>query len=216
MPDLAAGWPAMVASLVSDLRPELEPLQIDRVAARLRVTVVYHRFPGPTRAATLDPRTIVLDTRLTRRAAARSFGHEVAHLMISRGLFSVPPAHEELFADWLGRELSLPRAWIDGRLGVPVIARRYEVPQALVAVQLATLGLAPQLQQLGGAVLCATCGDVEHNISCGCNRWRRRPRYDRLTLPDARKQECWKQRHLRTSVQETLGPFQSYTPIPVH
>src|SRR5262249_19195408 len=80
---------------------------------------------------------------LRPRDTSCSFAHEVAHVMLQRNIFHVSHAHEELFADWLGRELCLPRAWLHGAIDAPLTARRYRVSQTLVAVQLASIGRAP-------------------------------------------------------------------------
>jgi IrrE N-terminal-like domain len=175
MSDPTARWPEMITPLIALLRPIPAPLNIGFAAVQLDLRVIQHDFQGPTRAAALGGNTIVLDSGLGPQAAAASFAHEIAHIMLQRDIFHVLRAHEELFADWLGREICLPRAWLRSSVNAPLTARRYRVPYATVAVQLAGLGRAPALQRLDNAVLCAICGPLEHNIDCSCNRWRRLP-----------------------------------------
>jgi hypothetical protein len=204
MTERTAGWPEMVAGLIDLLRPVLAPFDVRLAAARLQVKVIEHEFAGPTRAAAFGGDTVILDPRLGPRAAAHSFAHEAAHVMLQRNLYSVPHSHEELFADWLGRELCLPRDWLAGEVHAPTVARRYEVSQATVAVQLAALGRAPTVQRFSGAVLCATCGPLEHAPACPCDAWRRVSPSARRALPDVREHPAWTQAPPSTIVQPPL------------
>jgi hypothetical protein len=204
MTDPTAGWIEMVAPLIALLRPTLEPLNIGLAVARLELRVMYHDFQGPTRAVALCGDTIVLDNGLRPQAAASSFAHEIAHIMLQRDIFHVPRAHDELFADWFGRELCLPRAWLGGAVNARLTARRYRVSQTTVAVQLASIGRAPVLQRLGNTVLCATCGPLEHSIDCPCKHWRRLPASARTMLPDVRQHPAWLQRPVSRDVQPAL------------
>lgn len=194
----------MVAPLIALLRPTLGPLNIGLAAAQLDLRVMYHDFQGPTRAVALCGDTIVLDSGLRPQAAASSFAHEIAHVMLQRDIFFVPRAHDELFADWLGRELCLPRAWLGDAVNAPMTARRYRVSQATVAVQLASIGRAPALQRLDNTVLCATCGPLQHSIDCRCNHWRRLPASARTMLPDVRQHPSWLQPPVSRDVQAAL------------
>lgn len=205
MTDLAASWPEMAAPLVALLRPTPVPLNIALAAARLELRVIYHDFQGPTRAASLCGDTIVLDRGLGPQAAASSFAHEIAHIMLQRNIFHVSHAYEELFADWLGRELCLPRRWLRGSVNAPLVARHYRVSQMVVAVQLASIGQAPALQRLDNTVLCATCGPLQHSIDCPCNHWRGLPPRARKILPNVRRHPAWQQPPISYGVQPALA-----------
>jgi uncharacterized protein DUF955 len=178
--------------LIAMLRPILAPLSITNIAAQLNITVRRHEFRGPTRGAALGGETIVLDLRLSGRASAYTFAHEVAHILIQREVLHVADPYQETFADSFARELLLPRAWLGAGVNGPAAARRFDVSQATVAVQLAALGEAPALQRLGVQVLCASCGSVGYRLPCICNDWRRRAPGDRYALPHVHEHPAWR------------------------
>jgi hypothetical protein len=176
-----------VNRLLAELRPEAAPLRVERVAARLGLALIDHRFRGPVRGATIEDRAVVLDSRLQGVARAEVFAHEVAHVLHRRGHFAALGGSEtELFADQFAREFLVPSRWLANfRYPAPRLARQLGVSYALFALQLAVSGAAPSLMLDRETVLCVNCGIRLHDRRCVCRSFRE-DRHSRRRLHDFR------------------------------
>ena len=166
-------------------------LDVERVAARLRIEVRADNLGKDLLGLTIDSRSMVLHKRLRGAARAFVFAHEVAHALRRRALFrSVSNSEEEWFADWFARELVLPRqaarqAWHDAKIAA------LHITSATLALQLSALGAAPPLMRDRQRVLCRTCGTRQYQLGCECANWRSDPE-NRHTLPELRQ---WLREH---------------------
>lgn len=166
-------WLPEVDALVGALRgSQGVRFSIEKVACRADVSVELRALEGQLKGVTLDCNRILLRGGLRQADANFTFAHELAHVLRRRGHFDgLRASEEEWFADWFGREMLLPRAWLRSDWRGSQLAALH-VDQMTALLQLAAVGLVPRIMRYGDRVLCGTCGTHHHVWGCECRALR--------------------------------------------
>ncbi len=179
-------WLPEVDALVGALRgTQGVRFSIEKVALRAEVTVDFRVLEGRLRGVTLNRNRMLLRRDLRPADANFTFAHELAHILCRRGHFDgLRPSEEEWFADWFGREMLLPRAWLRPDWQGSQLAALH-VDRMTALLQLAAAGLAPRIMRYGDRILCRTCGTHHHVWGCECRVMRAASPLLRRRLPEA-------------------------------